>query len=729
MASWQVASLGPACADNLSVSQGVRDELANNGRARVIVEVRLPHPFVAEGALRAGAAIAAQRASLATAQSRVLARLQGRGHAVLHRFRTAPYVVLEVEPDAMRELEASTFDVQRVVEDAPYAPLLAQSVPLVEGNQAWAQGFDGTGMTVAILDTGVDKTHAFLAGKVVEEACYSSNASGHTSSFCPNGLSEQTGPGTGVNCPLALRAICWHGTHVAGIATGNGAGAGVSFSGVAKGAQVMAVQVFSRGITPSACGGAPPPCLVVFVSDIMKGLERVLTLANQYDFGAVNVSVGGGLHASTCDDDPTKPIIDNLRSVGIATVIAAGNNSGVSFTTAPACVSSAVSVGNTGKDDVVWPSSNVASFLSLFAPGGDILSSVAGGQFSVASGTSMAAPHVTGAFALLKQALPGASVDTILTALQQTGLPITDTRPGGSVTKPRIRIAHALTALAPSPPPPPHTLTVTSTPSGVAITVSPVDNGGQGNGTTPISRVYSPSTVVNLTAPTTAQSKTFQKWQRDGVDVSTSPSVSVAMDADHTLNAVYVVSTFVDVPPSHPFWSWIETLFRAGITAGCGTNPGVFCPDQTVSRAEMAVFILRGIHGAGYTPPTATGVFADVPVSDPLAAWIDRLFAEGIVSGCDTNPLRYCPGDDVTRAQMALLLLRAKHDAGYQPPAASGLFADVASNDPFAPWIEQLFAEGVTTGCGTNPLRYCPSQRVTRGQMAAFLDRTFGFLP
>jgi hypothetical protein len=274
-------------------------------------------------------------------------------------------------------------------------------------------------------------------------------------------------------------------------------------------------------------------------------------------------------------------------------------------------------------------------------------------------------------------------------------------------------------------------LTVTSTnpPSGVAITASPADNGGQGNGTTPFSRVYGAATVVNLTAATTAQSKTFQKWQRDGVDVSTDPSVQVAMDVDHTLNAVYVVSDFVDVSPSHPFWSWIEALFRAGITAGCGTNPPVFCPDQTVSRAEMAVFLLRSIHGAGYAPPPATSVFADVPVSDPLAAWIDRLFAEGTVSGCGTNPLRYCPSDDVTRAQMAILLLRAKHGAGYQPPAASGLFADVASNDPFAPWIERLFAEGVTTGCGTNPLRYCPSQSVTRGQMAAFLDRTFGFPP
>jgi subtilisin family serine protease len=729
LALWPAGAPGPARADVVFVSQQVRDEIAANGRARVIVEVQLPGAFIAEGALPTWGQVLTQRTDIAFAQSRVFSRLQGYGHSVLHRFDTVPYVVLEIESDALRELEGAGSDVRRVVEDARWEPLLPQSVPLVEGNQAWAQGFDGTGMTVAIVDTGVDKTHPFLAGKVVEEACYSTNSPQQTSSLCPNGQAEQTGPGTGVNCAIGGPSdLCFHGTHVAGIATGNGASAGVPFSGVAKGAQIMAVQVFSRGIAGQLCGGQPPPCLTTFQSDIIKGLERVYAVRDQHVFGAVNLSVGGGFHTSNCDDDPTKPVIDNLRSVGIPTVIASGNNSGVSSMSAPACVSTAVSVGNTGKDDVVWPSSNVAPFLSLFAPGGSILSSVPGGQWMTLSGTSMAAPHVSGAFAILKQASPGASVDTLLTALQQTGVPITDTRPAGFVTKPRIRIAHALAALA---PPPPRTLSVTSTnpPSGVAITVSPVDNGGQGNGTTPFSRVYGAATVVNLTAATTAQSKTFQKWQQDGVDVSTNASVQVALDVDHMLNAVYVVSDFVDVPPSHPFWSWIEALFRAGITSGCGTNPPVFCPDQTVSRAEMAVFLLRSIHGAGYAPPAPTSVFADVPVSDPFAAWIDRLFAEGIVGGCGTNPLRYCPSDDVTRAQMAILLLRAKHGAGYQPPAASGLFADVAPNDPFAPWIEQLFAEGVTTGCGTNPLRYCPGQSVTRGQTAAFLDRTFGFPP
>jgi hypothetical protein len=141
----------------------------------------------------------------------------------------------------------------------------------------------------------------------------------------------------------------------------------------------------------------------------------------------------------------------------------------------------------------------------------------------------------------------------------------------------------------------------------------------------------------------------------------------------------------------------------------------------------MAVFLLRGIHGAGYTPPAGSGIFADVPLNHPFAGWIEQLFAEGITSGCGTNPLGYCPDQVVTRGQMAVFLLRAKHGAGYEPPAATGVFADVPLDHPFARWIEELAGEAITGGCATDPARYCPDQPVTRGQMAVFLVRAFGF--
>jgi hypothetical protein len=117
---------------------------------------------------------------------------------------------------------------------------------------------------------------------------------------------------------------------------------------------------------------------------------------------------------------------------------------------------------------------------------------------------------------------------------------------------------------------------------------------------------------------------------------------------------------FADVPATHPLAAWIEELASAGVTTGCGSVPARFCPGSPVTRAEMAVFLLRARHGSGYVPPAPSGqAFADVPPSHPLARWISALAAEGITGGCASNPARYCPDQPVTRAQMAVFLVRA----------------------------------------------------------------------
>lgn len=177
------------------------------------------------------------------------------------------------------------------------------------------------------------------------------------------------------------------------------------------------------------------------------------------------------------------------------------------------------------------------------------------------------------------------------------------------------------------------------------------------------------------------------------------------------------------------FGSWaydyISRLVSAGVTKGCGESPSIFCPNQNVTRDQMAVFLLRAMHGGTYQPPAASGVFSDVPTSHWAAGWVERLREEGITTGCANNPLQYCPGSPVTRDQMAVFLLRAKHGASYQPPAATGMFADVPTGYWAAAWIEQLAREGVTSGCSSSPKNYCPGSQVTRDQMAAFLVRAF----
>ena len=189
--------------------------------------------------------------------------------------------------------------------------------------------------------------------------------------------------------------------------------------------------------------------------------------------------------------------------------------------------------------------------------------------------------------------------------------------------------------------------------------------------------------------------------------------------------SLYEPASFADVSPAHWAWNFIERLYNAGITGGCGMNPLTYCPEGTVTRAQMAVFLERGIHGAAYNPPAVGGStgFGDVLNTYWAGAWIKQLAADGITGGCGIN--LYCPEAPVTRAQMAVFLLRSRHGPSYNPPpvGTSTGFSDVPPTDWAAAWIKQLVAEGITSGCGAGT--YCPEAPVTRAQMAVFLVRTF----
>ncbi len=135
---------------------------------------------------------------------------------------------------------------------------------------------------------------------------------------------------------------------------------------------------------------------------------------------------------------------------------------------------------------------------------------------------------------------------------------------------------------------------------------------------------------------------------------------------------------FLDVPQSNLFHGDIEKVFRAAITAGCGG--GNYCPSTVVSRAQMAVFLLKAEHGSGYAPPACTGLFGDVPCPSPYANWIERLSNEGITAGCGGG--NYCPSVSVTRAQMAVFLLKTQQGPSYAPPGCTGVFGRRTLSEP-----------------------------------------------
>ena len=187
---------------------------------------------------------------------------------------------------------------------------------------------------------------------------------------------------------------------------------------------------------------------------------------------------------------------------------------------------------------------------------------------------------------------------------------------------------------------------------------------------------------------------------------------------------LHVGDSFTDVPTSQQFYAFIENIFHNGITGGCGA--GIFCPADPVTRAQMAVFLLKSKHGNAFVPPPCAGIFGDVACPSQFANWIEELYAENVTAGCSTSPLLYCPGDTVTRQQMAVFLLKALNGSGYVPPACAGIFGDVACPSQFANWVENLYNRQITAGCSTSPLLYCPVDPNTRGQMAVFLVKTFG---
>ena len=174
-----------------------------------------------------------------------------------------------------------------------------------------------------------------------------------------------------------------------------------------------------------------------------------------------------------------------------------------------------------------------------------------------------------------------------------------------------------------------------------------------------------------------------------------------------------IAPEFSDIATS-TFLDSIHWLLYEGITVGCGN--GRFCPTAAVTREQMAIFLVRAF---GH-PATTTDYFTDDEGRSGESS-INALRAAGITSGCG-SPTLYCPTRSVTRAEMAIFL-----DKELNPPPTSTDFFDDDDGRTGEASINRLAAAGITGGCGTR--RYCPTASVTRGQMAAFLQRADGYTP
>ncbi|MFP5258732.1 MAG: S8 family serine peptidase [Acidobacteriota bacterium] len=435
---------------------------AASGRYKVITpgEAKTEAKSARDGAKAADAAL---EAAIARGADDVLGGLPKSGHTVNRTYSALPFLALTVNRQALEALQADPrvtsieIDAATPVPEPPVTdgakgassqlgtdqPALDSVAnlnwgpPKIGADVAWSKGYTGAGWYVAILDTGIRRTHEFFAGKTIVEACFSAGAN------CPGGTTTAYGTGSAAHYAATYTAYD-HGTHCAGIATGKKADGSVA--GVAKDANLIAVQVFS--ITGATSIGS-------YSSDQLAGLNYVYSLRNTYSIAAASMSLGSSAGYNTpCDSAVQKAGIDLLRSVNIATTIATGNSAYCDGISSPACISTSIAVGSCTSTDAESSFNNWDPNLqTLFAPGTGIYSSTGASDTSYASwnGTSMATPHVAGAWALLRQNRPHDSVAAILGRVVAGGTPIV-TGCGTGLSKPRIYIPAALQASnAPQP--------------------------------------------------------------------------------------------------------------------------------------------------------------------------------------------------------------------------------------------------------------------------------------
>jgi Ca2+-binding RTX toxin-like protein len=425
-----------------------------DGQIRAVVTTDLA---VAPEAELTTAEVAAQRGDIAEAIAGLAAELDGTASQVLTPFTVVPAAVVILDAAGLARLGASDL-VASITLDRAFPLALDVSTGVIDSdllNTAGVLGNNYEGSTggafeVAILDTGVLTTHNAFTGRIVAGACFSRGADDTANGVgdCPNGTESQTGIAAGNACTYST--LCNHGSHVAGIAAGAAHIGG--HEGVARGAGIVSVQVGSM-FTGASCGSGPDPCWLYFISDLDLALEHVLSLEDDgRNLAAVNLSLGGTLFTTenACDAafPNTASLVDNLDAAGVAVVAATGNQGSATQVTYPGCLSSSFAVAATDDSDVPADFSNNNAVTDWWAPGVGINAPSNTGQNArvTLSGTSMAAPHVTGAFALLRECVGNDTPAEVAADLATTDTEVTH----DGITRPRINVRLAATGNVPN---------------------------------------------------------------------------------------------------------------------------------------------------------------------------------------------------------------------------------------------------------------------------------------
>jgi uncharacterized repeat protein (TIGR02543 family) len=270
-----------------------------------------------------------------------------------------------------------------------------------------------------------------------------------------------------------------------------------------------------------------------------------------------------------------------------------------------------------------------------------------------------------------------------------------------------------------------HLLTVNKTGTGTGTVTSDITGINCGGDCT---ETYDYGTSVILTATPTDHYNRLTGWSGTGISCPGTGTCTVSMNAAKTVTATFEKATFGDVPFDYPRWAYIQALYEGGYTSGCQADPLLFCPEATLTRAESAVFMLRGLLGAGYEPPTEPSGY--VFVNDDWApstvswarSWAEGMWDEGMTSGCQADPLKFCPAATLTRAEGSVFGERIKNGKSYTPPAATHIFTgDDWTPDSVSwaePWAEQAYHDGLLLSCGTSPLKFCPADPLSRSWAA-----------